>query len=142
MHKTNAQLMELAKEYVEQAEADAKQNPTSDAIQVVVVEPMKQPYNKTIPNTLEAMQDIVEGSIEILPFGKTETGGNLAITLNESGKLDNKPFNRKVNGRRFTDVLVGTIFITAFNMQGDNISLSDEQCERMKKRFQGLEVYL
>jgi hypothetical protein len=142
MIKTNEELIELAKIIVEQAEADAMQNPTSDAIQVVVVEPMKKPYIKTIPNTLEAMKDIVEGYIEILPIGKTEKGGTLVITLNEEGKLINKPFNRKLNGRGFTDILVGTFFITAFNMQGDNISISDEQCERMKKRFLGLDVYL
>jgi hypothetical protein len=142
MLKTNEELIKMAFDYVKKAEEDAKENPTSDDIQVVVVEPMKKPYRKTIPNTLESMQEIVAGYIEILPFGKTETGGNLAITLNEEGKLVNLPFNRKVNGKGFSDILVGTFFITAFNMQGDNISLNDIQCEKMIKRFLGLEVYL
>jgi hypothetical protein len=140
--KTNEELIKLAFDYVKMAEEDAKDNPTSDDIQIVVVEPMKKPYKKTIPNTLEAMQEIVAGYIEILPFGKTESGGNLAITLNEEGKMVNLPFNRKVNGKTFSDILVGTFFITAFNMQGDNISLDDLQCERLMKRFLGLEVYL
>jgi hypothetical protein len=140
--KTNEELIEMAKKYVKQAELDAKKNPTSDSIQIVVVEPMKKPYKKTIPNTLEAMQDVVNGHIEIVPFGKTEKGGSLAITLNEEGKLINMPMNRIILGKGGSDVFVGTFFITAFNMQGDNISLSDIECEKFIKRFTSMEVYI
>jgi hypothetical protein len=140
--KTNEDLIKMAFDYVRMAEEDAKENPTSDDIQIVVVEPMKKPYKKTIPNTLESMQEIVAGYIEILPFGKTETGGSLAITYNGEGEKMNLPFNRKVNGSNFSEIVVGTFFITAYNMQGDNISLNDLQCEKMIKRFLGLEVYL
>jgi hypothetical protein len=140
--KTNEELIEMAKKYVKQAEMDAKKNPTSDSIQVVVVEPMKKPYKKTIPNTLEAMQEIVKGYIEIVPFGKTDKGGSLAITLNEEGKLINMPMNRIIVGKGGSDVFVGTFFITAFNMQGDNISLSDADCDKFIKRFTSMEVYI
>jgi hypothetical protein len=140
--KTNEELIELAKEYVHKAENDAKENPTSEMIQVVVVEPNKKPYKMEIENTLESMQEIVKGYIEIVPFGKTEKGGSLAITLNEEGKLVNLPMNRIIVGRGGSDILVGTFFITAYNMQGDNISLKDIECEHLIKRFRGLEVYL
>jgi hypothetical protein len=135
MHKrSEEELLELAKTYVEQAEKDAKQNPATDQIQVVVIEPMKKPYKKTIPNTLEAQQELVGGYIEIIRMGNTEKGGSIAITLNEEGKLMNLPYNRRI--------IVGTFFITAYNMQGDNITLTDDECEKIIKRFHGMEVYL
>jgi hypothetical protein len=142
MKKSNDELIKLAKQYVEQAEQDAQVNPTSDEIQVVVVEPMKPPYKKYIPNTLESMNELVGGYIEIIRMGNTETGGNIAITLNEEGKLMNLPMNRMIFARNgVADVFVGTFFITAFNMQGDNISLNDAECEKLIKRFKGMEVY-
>ncbi len=143
MHKrSEEELLELAKTYVEQAEKDAKQNPATDQIQVVVIEPMKKPYKKTIPNTLEAQQELVGGYIEIIRMGNTEKGGSIAITLNEEGKLMNLPYNRRIIARNGSDVFVGTFFITAYNMQGDNITLTDDECEKIIKRFHGMEVYL
>jgi hypothetical protein len=44
--KTNDDLLKLAAEYVKAAEDNAAANPTSDLIQVVVVEPMTKPYKK------------------------------------------------------------------------------------------------
>ena len=137
--KSNDELMELALHYVKAAEQDAQENPTSDSIQIVIVEPMKKPYKKTIPNTLEAMNEIVGGYIEIVRIGRTKTGAEMAITLNEEGKLIGLPFNRRI--MKF-DILVGTFFITAYNMVGDNISLPDEECEKLIRSFTPLEIYL
>lgn len=144
MHKkhTEEELLELAKAYVQQAEKDAKENPATDQIQVVVVEPSKKPYKKMIQNTLESQQELVGGYIEIIRMGNTETGGSIAITLNEEGKLMGLPMNRIIIGRGGSDVFVGTFFITAFNMQGDNITLNDQECEKIIKKFKGIEVYL
>ena len=136
------ELFDLAKNYVEQAEKDAEQNPASDQIQVVVVEPNKRPYKKTIPNTLEAQQGLVGGYIEIVRMGNTETGGSVAITLNEEGKLMGLPVNRMIIARNGSDFFVGTFFITAFNMQGDNISLKDHECDHFIKIFERMEVYI
>jgi hypothetical protein len=142
MEKTNDELIRLAKEYVEKAEQDAQQNPTSDEIQVVVVEPTKKPYKKMMPNTIEAMNELVGGYIELIRIGNTETGGNIAMIMNEEGKLMGLPMNRIIFARNgVSDVLVGTFFITAYNMQGDHVSLNDAECERLIKRFKGMEVY-
>jgi Domain of unknown function (DUF3846) len=140
--KSNEELIKLAFEYVQKANEDAQKNPTSDSIQVVVVEPMKTPYKKTIPNELEQFQALVDGYIEILTIGHTETGGTIALTLNEEGKLKDLPLNKVIHGRGGSDVLVGTFFISAFNMQGDNISLNDADCDKLIKKFKGMEVYL
>ena len=37
-------------------------------LKIVVVEPNKEPYIKTIENTLEQIQGIVEGSFEAVPL--------------------------------------------------------------------------
>lgn len=141
MKESNDKLIRMAMEYVKVAQEDAETNPTSDSIQVVVVEPSKKPYKKIIPNKLESMNALVGGYIEIIRIGYTETGGSIAITLNEEGKLMNLPFNKVVHWLGGSDVLVGTFFITAFNMQGDNITLSDSECEKIIKKFKGTEVY-
>lgn len=137
--KSMEELMEMALKFATEAARDAEINPTSDTLQIVVVEPLKKPYKKTIPNTLDAMSEIVGGYIEIVNMEKTQKGGRLAITLNEEGKLMGLPFNRKI---MHFDILVGTFFITAYNMQGDNISLSDEECKKLITRFTPLEIYI
>lgn len=136
-------LMKMAFKVVQEAEANAKKNPTSEMIQVVIVEPFKKPYKKTIPNTLDAMKEIVDGYIENLFIGRTEKDARVGIVLNEEGKLIDLPFNRRLLGSRgVIDIIVGTFFITAYNLQGESISLSDEEAEKYIKRFTAVEVYV
>ena len=142
MTKSNENLLKLAKEHVAQKEVDAELNVTTDMIQVVIVEPMKEPYKETILNDLTIFQKLVNGYIEIMTIGKTETGGFLAMTMNEEGKMLNLPFNKRVIGKSGTDMIVGTFFITAYNLEGENVTLSDSQCDKLIKKFKRLEVYL
>jgi Domain of unknown function (DUF3846) len=135
-------LLELAKKYVDEAEANAAANPSSSEILVVVVEPGRKPYKKVIPNELEVFKDIVGGWIENLFIGSTEKGARVGICLNEEGKLIGLPFNRRLVGNHVSDVIVGSFFITAYNMEGDNVSLTDQEAEAFIRRFKGVEVYI
>lgn len=137
-----AELLELARQVVIEAEANAAANPSSREIQVVIVEPMKKPYKKTIPNDWEAMRNIVGGYIENVTIGTTASGARISIVVNEEGKLIGLPFNRRIMGKGGSDLLVGTFFITAYNLEGDNVSLSDAECEQYIRRFAALEIYL
>jgi hypothetical protein len=132
-------LLEIARKTVTEADADAIINPSAPEIQVVIVEPMKSPFKMIIPNTLEAFNKIVGGYIENVFVGQTKSGARVGIILNEEGKIHGLPFNRKIIE---FDTLVGTFFITAYNLQGENISLSDEESEYYIERFRDLEVYL
>ena len=86
-----------------------------DTMTVLVVEPMKRPYAKTIPNTLEAMQKLVGGHIEaVYPFDDP-----VAIVCNEEGKLLGLPPNRLL---RYED---GTFFLAGVDEE-DFKSLSPE----------------
>jgi hypothetical protein len=137
------ELLQMAFNVVKEAEANAAMNPTNEKIQVVIVEPFKTPYKKTIPNTLDAMKEIVGGYIENVFIGRTEKGARIGAVVNEEGKMINLPVNKKIMGRNgAADIFVGTFFITAYNLQGEGISLTDEQCETFIKRFTGFEVYL
>lgn len=132
-------LMNMAAKFLKQADEQAAINPPTEEILVVIVEPMKKPYKKIIPNTLEAFNDIVGGYIEIVNIDRTKSGSSVAITLNEEGKLIGLPFNRRIVD---FDVLVGTFFITAYNLQGDNVSLTEEEANRYIRRFAPIEVYI
>jgi Domain of unknown function (DUF3846) len=136
-------LMKMAFEVVKKAEVDAEINPTSDLIQVVIVKPSRKPYKDTIPNTLDAFNKIVGGYIENLFFGQTEKGARLGIVLNEEGKILDLPFNRRILGSRgLMEITCGTFFITAYNLKGENISLTNEEAEKWIRRFTGLDVYV
>lgn len=134
------ELIKLAQSVVDKAEENAAMNPSSEQIQVVIVEPNKKPYTKIIENRLGAMNDIVGGYIEIVRMGQnTPNGAELIITVNEEGKLMNLPLNRSIVG---FDMLVGTFFISAANMQGDNVNIDDETAEKIIRQFTPMEVYL
>lgn len=135
-------LLKYAAEIVERAEADRKINPKTETIQVVIVEPFRKPYTKTIKNELKAMNEIVDGYIEIIPMGYTDTGTNLIITLNEEGKLRGMTPNRFIMGSRGGDLIVGPFFVSASNMEGDNVSLTDTQAEKIIKQFSAEEVFI
>ena len=143
MTKSNNELFLYALKVVQEAEADQEKNPTSDFIQVVVVEPSKEPYKRTIPNTLEAMQAIVGGYYQHITIDNTETGASIGVVVNEEGKLHNLPYNRRIlSYRGVIDILVGTFFITALNLAGEHVSLSDAQAAQYIKRFRSTEVYI
>lgn len=135
----NREIHDMAKKIVEEAFENALENPTSSIIRVVIVEPMKKPYKKLIPNTLEAFNEIVDGHMEHLIIGSTKKGVKIGIVLNGEGKILKLPYNRKILN---LDTLVGTFFITAYNMQNDNISLTDDEADFYIKHFTGIEVYI
>jgi hypothetical protein len=137
-----SKLIKLAKQVVDKAEANAKDDPKTDQILVVVVEPDKRPYKKMITNDLEAMQKIVGGWIEHVTIGERPNGTRLGIILNEEGKLVGLPFNRRIVGSGGIDDFVGNIFIAAHNLEGDTVSLTDAECDYFIKKFKTIEVIL
>ena len=133
-------LMEVAKLVVEDAEINAKENPSAgDTVTVVIIEPQKEPYQKEMDNSLEAMQEIVGGWIESVGLERVKRGARISLIMNEEGKMAGLPFNRKIND---LGILVGTIFITKHNSKGDTVSLSDEECKKYIKLFKPMEIHL
>ena len=111
-------------------------------MKVLIVEPLKEPYVKDIPNTLEAKQQIVGGLIQsIYPFDHPE----IALICNDEGKLMGLPLNRALfdDQGNIYDIIAGTFFICSAPLDSDSFaSLTDEQIEKYKKRFDAMEFYL
>lgn len=143
INKEDAELFELARKAVAEAEANAAANPSSKKIKVVIVEPGRFPYKKLIDNSLDSFQAIVSGYIENLFIGRTKKDARVGIVLNEEGKLIGLPFNRTIFNKRngANDWLAGTVFITAYNGEGDNVSLTDAECDDYIRKFSSLDIY-
>lgn len=90
-------------------------------IKILVVEPMKKPYEKEITGDLREMQDIMGGTIQaVYPFQDMA-----AIVCNDDGKRIGLPPNRFLrdgSGEPY-DVLCGTFFVVGVGRE-DFVSLT------------------
>ena len=110
-------------------------------MKILVVEPMKTPYEKEIAGDLKSMQMVVGGYIQaIYPFQDEE----LAIICHEEGKLIGLPFNRALRDEdgAVYDVVVGTFFLCRAPADSDRFeSLTDEQYGFGGEEFKKLEIF-
>lgn len=98
-------------------------------INVLIVEPNELPYEKEIPNTLEAKQEIVGGYIECTSLIDDDS---VSIICNEEGKINGLPLNRYIGH----DIIAGTFIIAGDDYEnGDFKSLTEEQIKKYKERF-------
>ncbi len=91
------------------------------------------PEERDIPNTLEAMQELVGGYIEVLPVGE----GFLDFVVNEEGRLLGMEPNI-VTPQGFA--LVGPVIMTADDGEDDFRSLTEEEIEFCKDYLSIMEV--
>jgi hypothetical protein len=106
---------------------------------VLVVEPKKEPYVKTIPSGLESLQHEVGGDIEaVYPFEDP-----VALIVNEEGKLDGLPLNRGLydNEGRLYDITSGTMLVVGLG-EDNFASLSPELIEKYKAVYQQPEMFI
>lgn len=101
-------------------------------IRVVLVEAGKPPYVKTIRNSIESLQKVVGGDIQMLGLSVGET-----LVCNDEGKLLGLDGNRRVGN----DIIAGTFFIAGDNEDGELVSLNDEQVYRYTQMFKEPEIY-
>lgn len=110
-------------------------------MKVLVVEPLKAPYEKEIGSDLKSMQAVVDGFVQaIYPFEDEE----LALICNEEGKLINLPFNRALRDQEGSvyDIVAGTFFLCQAPADSDRFeSLTEEQVKFGKARFGRLEFF-
>lgn len=101
-------------------------------MKVLIVEPMQPCRVQEIPDTLEAMQALVGGSIQaVYPFEEP-----VAVVCNEEGKHLGLPFNRPLldeNGLPY-DIVCGAFFVAGLGAE-DFVSLTDEQIQNYKTMF-------
>lgn len=92
---------------------------------ILIVEPSKEPYTKTV-------QDIEQALIEIVgELAYFTLKGRIDLVYNAEGKLNNLPFNRVIED----DVICGTFAIVG-HFGDDWCSLTSKQIRFYKKLFQ------
>lgn len=98
-------------------------------IDVLIVEPNKLPYEKQIPNTLEAKQEIVQGYIECInPIDDSD----VCFICNDESKINGLEPNRDIG----FDILFGTFIVIGDDYENSDFkSLNKTQIEKYKKVF-------
>ena len=106
---------------------------------VLVVEPYKEPYEKEIDPGLESLQHEVGGDIEcVYPFDD-----EVAVICNDEGKLEGLPLNRSLRDEdgEIYDVVAGTFLVVGLGEENFEW-LSKEQMDKFKERFRTPEQFL
>lgn len=101
-----------------------------EEINVLIIEPGKPPYEKRIPNTLQAKQEIVGGYIEAVPLSDTAD-----LICNDDRELTGLSPNRRLGD----DVICGTFLIAGTDGSEDFCSLNEEDMERFRNAFSEIE---
>ena len=107
----------------------------TEKLSVLLIQPGKAPRMVEIPDTLDAMQELVGGYIEeYMPFDD-----EVAIIVNEEGKLNGLPPNRAIfteDGKQIADVLVGDFFIVKAPVDAEKyMSLPKDMAEKYAEKF-------
>ena len=110
-------------------------------MRILKIEPEHKPERADIPDTLEAMQEVVDGYIQaVYPFEEP-----VALICNEEGKLNGLPLNRALWDEDGTlyDIISGTFFLCAAPPDAENFqSLREEQLLYYEERFRCPEMFL
>lgn len=106
----------------------------TNTIRVLLVEPMMKPRLVTIEHTLEELQKLVGGNIEVTYPWKDEVG---LISCDEA-KFNGSTPNRCLEDY---DIIYGTFFLAGLTEE-DFGDISDELADKFAKKFEYPEVFL
>ena len=111
-------------------------------MKILRVDPGLYPREAEINGSLESMQQLVGGLIQVLyPFRDAE----VALICNDEGKLLGLPFNRALRDERGAtyDVVAGTFFLCSASWDSDTFgSLSEDQVKEYRERFRHPELFI
>ena len=101
----------------------------TNSIRIVIAEPGKLPVVSFITDSLQDMQQIVGGYIEL--FETTESG--IDLFCNEEGKLIGLEYNRFFP--ELQDIVCGPIIAVGHDEEGASVSLTEEQVKEAIQMF-------
>ena len=102
-------------------------------MKILVVEPRKRPHMADIPHTLEEMQKIVGGYIEIVALFDDPC----VLVCDEEGKIKGYEANRLVG----QDIIAGTFFIAGVE-DGDLTDISDDDADKYATLLRYPQVFI
>lgn len=102
--------------------------PEPKKVTVLVVPVGKPPETREIEPTLEAMQALVGGFIQMVPYIE-----GVDLVCNEEGKLNGMPANRPIFGG--ADIAMGTFFFCRRTRGGKAASVTAADVARLRKEF-------
>lgn len=110
-------------------------------MKILLIRPGEKPVLSEIDGTLESMQKIVRGYIEILyPFDDP-----IALVCNEEGKLLGLPLNRSLwdSCGQIYDAIAGTFFLCGVPPDSDHLdNIPEELVSKYQERFTSPEVFI
>ena len=104
-----------------------------EKIRILLVQPGKYPVEKTISHTPKNLQELVQGTTEIVYPWPAQ---RIALVCNDESKLTGQPLNRVLP--EIQNIIAGDFFLCGlhYTNTGSNLcSLSPDQMEKMKERF-------
>ena len=110
-------------------------------MKVVMVEPNEEAKIIEIEKTLDKMQELVGGYIEM----GMNFEDDAVIIGNEEGKINGMPMNRVIKDKdgNIRDVVCGPFFICYAPFESEEfLSLSDEMAEKYKEMFKTPEMFV
>lgn len=111
----------------------------SERMTVLMIEPERFPKTVEIDSGLRSLQKAVGGDIEaVYPWAD-----NVAIIVNEEGKINGMPLNRAVRdgGGEVVDIMAGNMLIVGLGEENFT-SLSQEQLMKYERLFHQPELFL
>lgn len=109
-------------------------------IEVIMVEPRREPKVIQLEDDLKAMQQAVGGWIEeYMPFPD-----EVAIICNEEGKMTGMPLNRAIYGEdgQLLDIIAGPFFIAYAPIESEKfLSLPEDLKEKYMHQFKEPEAF-
>lgn len=110
-------------------------------MKILLIRPGEEPALSEIDGTLESMQKVVGGPIELIyPFDDP-----VALVCHEDGKLLGLPLNRSLRDQtgKIYDTIAGTFFLCGAPSDSDRLdSIPEELVEKYRRRFASPEVFI
>lgn len=122
--------------------SDAEDN--TDEIRALFIEVGKEPQVIMIKDSLEVLQKLVDGNIEMVSLYDEDTRYGVDLVVNEEGKIINLPQNIVLREKHITnttsnelvDIVMGNALIVGVDLSnGELTSLTEDKINKWSKEF-------
>lgn len=105
-------------------------------VKVIAYRAGQEPVVEDIPDTLEAMQELVGGYIEGLTIEHTPDGEGLQIICNETGKLNGLTPVAFVP--KYQDVICGDFLVSRHDNEGETVDVTEADVQKAREMIRGV----